>query len=206
MLNQILLDDSLIFATGGRRIIYQHPSEQNKLIKVDKPTDLQWIIKKKFIRRFLPKWYLKKFSENYIDYKAYKFYNTLSSEIFDFIPKSYGIVNTNLGEGFCTEKIVNYDGSLTITVEKYLKLYGFDDKLEKALYKLHEKMLKTNFIARELQTFNLVLRYTDKDNFDIYIIDGFGNPEKIKLSHIFKYIAKRKINKHFNLFINKIRP
>lgn len=200
----IYLSINDIIADGGRRTIYKHPEYNNRLIKVPKMEEL--VSKRKrapFYKRIRP---LFMFDENYKDFFAYSLYNRKDKKIFDFIPKSYGFVKTNIGKGLSVEWIKNFDGSISITVEEYIRQNGLDDKIKKALMELFDKIYETAFVCRELTDFNIVVkRLNDKNDIKLYIIDGFGNQEFIPISSFFKFLARRKILKHKKLFWEKLK-
>lgn len=199
----IFLQKEDLLAEGGRRLIYINPEDTNKLIKIVKQKDLNRKREKlSFFKKFRSD---ESISENTEDFNAYKVYNRKDKKIFKFVPKLFGYVETNFGKGLMTEFIKNYDNSATLSLQDYLKKYGFTHKIHLALRLLHKQLLKYNFITRELKDFNIVVKYISKNNLRLYIIDGFGNQEFFPLSNYFGILAKRKINKHFKIFLNSIK-
>lgn len=199
----ICLGEKDLLAEGGRRLIYINPEDNNKLIKIVKQKDLD---RKRRSLSFFKKWRNdNSISENTEDFNAYKVYNMKSKEIFKFVPRLFDYTETNFGKGLMTEFIKNYDGSATVSLQDYLKKYGFTHKIHLALKLLHKQLLKYNFITRELKDFNIVVKYISENNLRLYIIDGFGNQEFIPLSNYVGFLAKRKINKHFTIFLNSIK-
>ncbi len=199
----ICLGEKDLLAEGGRRLIYVNPEDNNKLIKIVKQKDLD---RKRRSLSFFKKWRNdNSISENTEDFNAYKVYNRKSKEIFKFVPRLFGYTETNLGRGLMTEFIKNYDGSATMSLQDYLKKYGLTHKIHLALKLLYKQLLKYNFITRELKDFNIVVKYISKNNLRLYVIDGFGNQEFIPLSNYIGFLAKRKINKHFKIFLNSIK-
>lgn len=199
----IFLGEKDLLAEGGRRLIYVNPEDKNKLIKIVKQKDLD---RKRRSLSFFKKWRNdNSISENTEDFNAYKVYNRKSKEIFKFVPRLFGYTETNLGRGLMTEFVKNYDGSATMSLQDYLKKYGLTHKIYLALKLLYKQLLKYNFITRELKDFNIVVKYISKNNLRLYVIDGFGNQEFIPLSNYIGFLAKRKINKHFKIFLNSIK-
>lgn len=199
----IFLEKTDLLAEGGRRMVYINPNNDKQLIKIIKQSDLDR--KRKSLSFFKKLRSDKSISENTEDFNAYKIYNKKSKEIFKFIPRLFGYVNTNLGEGLATEFIKNYDGSRAISLQEYLEKYGFTHKIVLALKLLKKQLLKYNLITRELKDFNIVVKYISKNNLRLYIIDGFGNQEFIPLSNYIPILGRRKIIKHFNIFLNSIQ-
>ena len=199
----VFLGEKDLLTEGGRRLIYVNPEDNNKLIKIVKQKDLD---RKRRSLSFFKKWRNdNSISENTEDFNAYKVYNRKSKEIFKFVPRLFGYTETNLGRGLMTEFVKNYDGSATMSLQDYLKKYGLTHKIHLALKLLYKQLLKYNFITRELKDFNIVVKYISKNNLRLYVIDGFGNQEFIPLSNYIGFLAKRKINKHFKIFLDSIK-
>ena len=195
------------FCSGGNRDIYYYDNK-TKLIKITKQDVLQHRKdrqKNNFFKKFRR---LKDFDENYEDDN---FYKNVKHEWFDFIPKSYGLVETNLGIGFMTENILNDDGTQTISLEKYISAHTNDkgnyieaNKVKCALYDLFYNILQTNFISRELKEFNIVVKKLTNGELKLYIIDGFGDQEFIPLSKYIPFVGRNKIFRQFNRFKNNL--
>ena len=198
----IILNDSNLLAEGGRRKVYINPENNNRLIKIIKE---EGIIKKRKKLKFYKKFRFNKVvDENTEDYNAYKIYNKKNSEIFNFIPKLYSYVETNLGKGLETEFIKNYDGTPSVSLTKYIQTYGIDKDIKKSLKILYNQLLDNCVITRELKDFNIVISLQQNGNKKLYIIDGFGNQEFIPVSNYVKCLAKKKIKKHFIKFFKSL--
>lgn len=199
----IFLSDKDLLTEGGRRKIYINPENNNQLIKIVKRDGLDRKRKDlSFFKQFRSD---DELSENTEDFNAYKVYNRKSEDIFKFIPKLYGYVETSIGKGLATEFIKNYDGTATISLEDYLKKFGYTHKLNLALKLLYKQLMKYCVITRELKDFNLVVKKVSENSIRIYVIDGFGNQEFIPISNYISFLARRKIKKHFNIFLNGIK-
>lgn len=202
MTQLINLNATDLLTEGGRRLIYVNPEDNTKLIKIVKQQDLdRKRAKLDFFKKFRTDDMI---NENIEDFNAYKIYNKKSKQIFDFIPKLYGFVKTNYGLGLMTEFIKNFNGTPSPSLQTYIKIFGFTDQIKNALQKLYNQLITHNLITRELKSFNLVVKFILKNEFTLYIIDGFGNPELIPISNYIKFLGNRKINKHFNIFMKTI--
>ncbi len=126
------LNEENFFCEGGNRDIYYY-SNKTKLIKITKEKILKERKNKaNFFKRLRP---LKYFSENYEDFLFFKKIKKRTKEKnFDFIPKFYGIIRTNLGYGTVSENILNYDGTQSINLEDFMK----------------NKLLNNSFIQQKL--------------------------------------------------------
>ena len=115
----ICLGEKDLLADGGRRLIYVNPEDNNKLIKIVKQKDLD---RKRRSLSFFKKW---RNDKSISGFNAYKVYNRKSKEIFKFVPRLFGYIETNFGKGFMTEFIKNYDGLATMSLQDYLKKIWF---------------------------------------------------------------------------------
>lgn len=196
------LTNNDLLAEGGRRFVYINPEDNTKLLKIVKQEVIDRKLKKlKFYKKFR---FRKVVDENTEDYNAYKVYNKKSKDIFNFIPKLYGYIDTNLGKGLVTEYICNYDGTAAMSLKNYIQLNGIDKEIWKALKLLYKQLLDNCLVTRELKDFNVVVQIKSDNSKRLYIVDGFGNQELIPLSNYVKCIARRKIRKHFKIFIRNI--
>ncbi len=111
---------------GEDRIVYIHPTDKNKAIKLVKPNRLH------------------KQSEREI-----KYYNKLLKRkniSWKHIPKFYGEISTNKGKGFVVELIRDYDGNISKNLDFYIKKFGL------AFYKEKWEELKSYFLKERIIT------------------------------------------------------
>ena len=201
----IYLNKEDYFCSGGNRDVYYYKNK-TRLIKITRQDVLQRRKKRSnFFKRFRK---LEAFDENYEDEK---FYKKINSKWLNFIPNAYGIVKTNLGDGFLTENILNDDGTQAISLEKFIATKLIANKNEETIYKLKSaiydlvyNVLETNFISREMKEFNLVVKELKNGQLKIYIVDGFGVQEFIPIVKYIPFFGRNKIFKQFNRFKNNL--
>ena len=87
----VQLKRELLLGDGGERLVFIHPNDNNKVIKVLKPG-----IKK----------------HNFQNELEFKYYNFLINKNRDFshITKCFGYIDTNFGKGLIFERVVDFDG------------------------------------------------------------------------------------------------
>ena len=85
----IELDKEFLLAEGGERLVYIHPNDNNKVIKI--------------LKKGLNK-------HNFQNKLEFKYYNFLTKKNRDFsnITKCFGYVDTNLGKGLVFERVIDY--------------------------------------------------------------------------------------------------
>lgn len=201
--NLINLDKNSSIAHGNCRNIFLY---DNKCIKVSLKETLikrRNELKKKSKIKWLFKPLLMFYNENYYDLRFYKI-NLHKKEIFDYIPKFYGICKTNLGIGLVVEYMVNKDNSKMLTIKEYINKNGVNNNLLQAIKQLWNVMINNNVQIRAPHTENFLVK-EDNDKLKVYMIDGFGSPNLIPLLDYLPYLGKKKIVKKFNLFIKSLK-
>lgn len=201
--NLINLDKNASIAHGNCRNIFLY---DNKCIKVSLNETLirrRDELKNKNKIKWLFKPFLMFYNENYYDLRFYRI-NSHKKEIFEYIPKFYGICKTNLGIGLVVEYMVNKDNSKMPTIKEYINENGINNDLLEAIKKLWTVMLNNNVQIRAPHAENFLVK-NENNNLKIYMIDGFGSPNLIPLLDYVPSLGKKKILKKFNLFIKSLK-
>ncbi len=176
-----LTDDNFI-AKGNERALYKHPTDENKAIKI-KYEDSQ-----------------KEAKQTKIDINYYKELSKRTSIDWTHIPKYYGEVKTNKGNGFVLELIKDYDGITSKSLAYYMNKFGLDNYTkELAVYK--EYFLKNSIIFNHtMLPKNILLRKTSETEAHLVLIDGLGDRVFIQFPNKIPYFARKKINKRWDYF------
>lgn len=184
--SEILLSKSLFLGAGGEREVYVHPKDPTKVIKIIKlNSDIFKLPTKEAMRR----------NNNDTDWY---YYGLIKNKLEDFnhITKLFGWVQTNMGRGLVSERIVNYDGSEPITFQDAIISQILSTELEVKLIKqLTEYLLNNKIIFADAYLTNVLLHKESKNDYKLVIIDGLG-------------LRKRDLKSwmHLNIeIINKIR-
>lgn len=97
------LEKNKFLARGSHRFIYTHETiGKYKCLKIALPEG------QKILRSQNKHWYkrikpLSCFNENKKEIKGYKVLNKKNNEIFEFIPRFYGVIKTNLGKAIVVD-------------------------------------------------------------------------------------------------------
>lgn len=185
MNQQILQITTEPIGVGKERACFLHPWDPTKAVKVQKGE-----IKKQTQREL-------------------KFYRTLQRrkmDNFKHIPRFYGKVQTNLGEGFVVDLITDFDGntsrSLNWFFEQGYPLSEFDVYLED----LKQYMLQNLIVFNNRRSpFNLLFKRVSDCEARIVVIDGLGDHAAIKCFDEFSYFARRKINRRWTRFLTSLQ-
>ena len=167
------LFESDLFAVGGRRKVYFHPTDPEKAIKIT-------ITKDRLRRKQTTKWYKKHrplhhFDENHTDLHAYREIQKRGDDIYKHVPRLYGMNETPLGQGLVVELIRNEsDAEPVMSLESWINQHGVSEDLINAFNELLDFLLAHQLLTRVVRGFNTVVRKMADGSLRIYVIDGFG--------------------------------
>ena len=182
----IELDKEFLLGEGGERLVYIHPNDNNKVIKI--------------LKKGLKK-------HNFQNELEFKYYNFLTKKNRDFsnITKCFGYVDTNLGKGLVFERVIDYDGKDSKYFKYYLKKHFFSEDQEKNLLnELKIFLVNNQILFIDCNTQNIFCKKLSEDKYKLIIYDGLGaRRDSIKLSLYMKskLYTKYKIKKQWKLFI-----
>ena len=176
----LALTEQNIIGEGNSRIVYQHPSRSDLVIKIEKNNTTN------------------NKPNNKIDFIYYK-HLIKNKKDTSSIAKCHGWVKTNMGEGLLFEKIVNEDHTDVLTLQKALenKLVSVE-AAKKLLDGLLTYLEYNNIILGDISLDNIVYQKIDTNDFKLIIIDGLGG-RRLKFNFwlylTFDCLAKRKVKK-----------
>jgi len=200
------------FTQGGNRLCFSHPEDSSKCIKVVRPDRTPELRRKqkKFPKNLKP---LSRFDENRNELlEVERIERVIGEEAFELIPRYFGMIATDLGEGLCSEMIRDYDGKVSISIKQYLWVNGFSESLEKAFGSFSISWAALGMPSRDLLLHNIVVQKVldSQRNLVIYrlvVIDGLGWSGLPLLTYalkpLAKYRAQKKIKK-LEMAINKL--
>ncbi len=127
----------------------------------------------------------------------------------DMLPRFYGLVSTNLGEGAVFDAIRDYDNRISFTLGHYLsseqltRLHG--PALRMALDRLKAYLLEYRIITMTLKTKNILFQLTGENTGKLVIIDNIGNSDFIPLANHIPRLARWKIQRKWRRFERSLR-
>lgn len=182
----VKLNPELFLAQGAHKKCYIHPHDNNLCIKLPKKNHIQDVVKE----------------VNYC-----KHINKTNSGK-NFISSYKGTIETNLGKGYVFELVKNYDGTISNSLEFYLKnLNKYIKKIpyfRQAFLEMKESLIKENIITRNLKERNILVQKISKDKIKFVIIDDIGPTEFIPLVLYFRPLAQNKILRKISRFKNNL--
>lgn len=180
----ITLDPSAMIAEGGERMVFVHPDDPCRLIKVVKPRD----------GSEFPLWTFGHVTQRYIPsarwrstVKQYDEYNRLMlGQLFDVnldVPIShlYGFVKTNLGLGCITERVTDDAGNNAPTLLQLVKEKTFTPEHLDSLNTFITQLYDISVVVCDVSPPNFVYGYRHigpagtRTGPEWVLIDGFGD-------------------------------
>jgi hypothetical protein len=193
------------FGVGGNRACYVHPEDASKCVKVLLPHRNAERKRAKAVglKRYRS---LKYFDDNLRELCTYhEIENAYGDEIWSHLPKCYGMVSTDLGDGLISDLVRDFDGAISGTLKDRLNESGNTAYFRRGVDDFLNFFRVTRLPSRDLLLHNLVGQIVDADGtLKIHVIDGFGSADFIPLASWSKHLAKRKVERKISKFMAKI--
>ncbi len=170
---------------GQERICYRHPEDPDKIIKLQKGSS------DKQTRREL---------------ELYRRLARRRNTDYSQLPRYYGKVKTNLGEGFVTDLIRDYDGGVSNSLYWYFER-GFPvEEFIPYLEELKQYLLDNQVVfSEDLRRTNVLFQRLSPERAHLVVIDGLGNHSKINWFDVFRSVSDSKINRRWERFMRQLK-
>lgn len=169
MKNLILLSKQDSVANGVEKMIYFHPEDKNKLLKVINPSYIDFMKENHplsyRLRRLTHYWFFSNMVTEHIASREEDIDNK------HHLQKILGFEDTDMGLAVVVEAIRNSDGSLGYTLGDILRKGLYKEEHKKALADFICWIQTTNIIVRDLSSGNLVWHEEGKY---FVLVDGIG--------------------------------
>ncbi len=191
------INDLKQIGKGCSKIVFQHPHDQNKVIKIMNPERVSkfggFNNHSKFKQRFAQGIY-RHFRRELIQYlQLCKLHYKANSFVFP-VETPYGFVETNQGIGLVVEKIVspNQQG---VTLYELCEQHLFEEKHEIALKDFFDACCDLHIVFGEVNIAGIM--YTEQRNNkpEFVLVDGMGEKLFIPLRAMSKRINAQNIRK-----------
>jgi hypothetical protein len=176
-------------AVGHLRSVYQHPVHAGELVKVMRADAVakRWNAPGRWHKR-LPR------TRHYVGYlrelKEYIGARARAPEVDVPIARMIGVVDTDLGLGLISEKVVDANGDLAPTLAAIYEKRGFTPELEAALIAFLRGLLDGNVIVGDMHAWNIVYGSDSRGGPRLVMIDGFGEKHAIPISSMSRAINR----------------
>lgn len=183
---KIIINDSLLLGKGHHKAAYIHPDNPGLCIKIPYET---------------PDYDLKR----ELTYRKIRIWRNLPSSL---LTEYHGTINTNLGIGYVFERVLDYNGNPSISLENLFsaEILNPERKLfiTDQLQQLYLNELKEEIITSDTNPDNFFLQQVAPDKFRIRIIDNIGSPAFIPLVYFVPILAHRHVKKYWRRFLKEI--
>ncbi len=176
-------------AVGHLRYVFQHPGRDDVLIKIMRADAgaARWNAPRRWLKRVLR-------ARHYVGYlrelKEYIAAGARAPHVDAPIARMIGVIETDLGLGLVSEKVVGAEGALAPTLAAIYEQSGFTPDLNAALDVFLEGLLDANVIVRDMHAWNIVCGSDSRGGPRLVLIDGFGERHAIPLSSMSRTINR----------------
>lgn len=170
----IELNHSYYLAKGGSKVVYRHPADPGICIKFPKEGKKHALSSIQSEIRFLNK----------------------HRKDLPWIAAYLGTIKTNLGTGYAYELVRDADGSLSESLSPSI-CESIEPKVKGKIATMYRQLIDAHAVVNDLKLKNILFKRTKDDDFDLILVDGFGNDNYIKIADYSKYFLIRKLNRKF---------
>lgn len=188
----IVLSDTAPITVGNLRAIHQHPDHANLLIKTLRPEAVarRWDAPGRWFKR-LPR------ARHYSGYvRELKEFIAIKARMPNGdapIARVVGVVETDLGLGLVSEKIVDANGDIARSIHSiYRENGGAPDWIDAAFETFLAELLRFNVIVGDLHAGNIVFGTDSRGGATrMLLVDGFGEKNWLPLNSMSRTINQR---------------
>ena len=191
-------------AVGHLRSVYQHPHDANALIKVMRAdaVEKRWNAPGRWAKR-LPR------TRHYVQYlrelKEFIVARARAPDVDVPIARMIGVVDTDLGLGLVSEKVVDENGALAPTLAAVYAKRGFTPELDAALATFSHDLLRANVIVGDMHAWNIVLGTDSRGGPRLVMIDGFGEKHAIPVSSMSRTINRYRTERLLKRMVEQVK-
>ncbi|MCD6174065.1 MAG: hypothetical protein J7J96_09825 [Sulfurimonas sp.] len=170
---------------GSERACYTHPTDHNKAVKISYEQ------------------HIGRSKQTTAEINYYKELLKKQDMNWKHLPKYYGEVKTDKGDGFIVELIRDYDGNVSKSFAYYINNFGVQN-YTKELEEYKDFFLKHCVIFNYgMMPKNILLRKTSENESHLVLIDGLGDITYFTFPNKIPYFARQKINRRWDKFTKK---
>ena len=198
------LADRAPLAVGHLRYVFQHPQNRNELVKVMRADAVaaRWNRKSRWAKR-LPR------TRHYIGYlrelKEYIAARARAAHGEPPIARMIGLIETDLGLGLVSEKVVGADGGLAPTLAAIYERKGFTPELNRELATFLDGLMDSNVIVGDMHAWNIVYGSDSRGGPRLVMIDGFGEKHAIPISSMSRAVNRYRTRRLYRRMLEQLQ-
>jgi hypothetical protein len=170
------------FAVGGRRVLYVHPDDPERCVKVLLPGRQPDRLRREArgLRRLHRSAH---YDENLQDLLAYRqLWNRHGEALHAYLPTVFGTVETDIGPGLVVQLIRDGDGRISLSGKGYTIAHGLSQALLEAVDVLEAFLVAHRVRFRDPFPHNLAVRQADDGRLQLFIVDGLARRDWLPAS------------------------
>lgn len=193
----LYIENLTLLGQGTQKLVFEHPSDTNKVIKLMKPEHATPDGGRKGqskLRAHRQQGIYRQFKRELVQYlQLCK--NSYSSQNFIFpIETVYGFVGTNYGLGLVTEKIVSPNGEAT-SVFNLVRSSSFNQIHAEALDNFFDECCEMHVVFGEVNIAGIMYTEARQGKPEFVLVDGIGDKLLIPFRSMSKLINTKNIRK-----------
>lgn len=182
----LYLEDRLLIGRGTERYCYRHPHDSKLCVKT---THNFKNYKRQNIQDYL---YFKKLERRNINWSH--------------LPRCHGWVKTNQGDGLVFDLLQDETGRPLKSLRELSRSGELtSEDIEPSLEILRNYLLDNSIFTSDLRDSNIVCGLSQGEPPHLYIIDGIGDRDFIKLASRFPPLARMKTRRQWDKFIRRMK-
>lgn len=179
------------FGVGGRRSCYVHPHDPEKCVKVLRTDERRTVRHKKTI---IPAHWRRAYDNNAHERRVLEeLERRIGPAMGRHLPRSYGMVETDLGPGFVLDLVRDHDGRISRSLRELLTTGHPLDTLRPSFDEFGRFLSDHLVLTRKLLDHNLVVSMQPDGPGRMVLIDGLGDPAFIPFSSWIPPLGRAKI-------------
>jgi len=150
--------------------------------------------------------------KNNIDLQKELKYRRTRKQPSKLLPEYFGTIDTNLGTGYVFEKIYDFDGTLSLTLDEYIKkllikmnYLEVQNHIQSLLLSFQKLWFEEKIVTSNIELVNFMVQRKSPTETYIRIVDNIGTPVLIPLAYYFDYFAAKRAQKYWKRFLNLLK-
>lgn len=187
MAEQIFLTEELLIGKGAHKKTYIDPADTTRCIKIPytaQDVDL----------------------ERELQYRRSRRKRRLKSSL---LTAYYGTVATNMGTGYVFERVHDFDGATSQTIQNLFEKTSSGDSflppIEAVLSELKKLLFTELIVTSSVEPENFAIQRFSETGFTIRIIDNIGSPVLIPLAYYSDFFARKRIRRYWVRFLGELQ-
>ena len=187
MSDKIILTDELFLGDGNHKIVYAHPTDKHLCVKLLRTPDDPDFAKEMRYRKALGD----------------------RANSMTLLTKYFGQVETNRGDGYLFERVIDFDGKSSPTMLNVLAdTFVYRDRLpetEKLLLDFKRTYFAEKFLLAGVDPDNYLVQRISPTQRRVRIIDNIGIATFVPLAYWFDTFAVKRAKKYWQRFVDLMR-